>query len=109
VITLSIYIDTSSSICNALVTKIIKLALRIPARRIPVNNQSLPPIAIRLISRSTWLLSIGKRPSRWLYHQYPNTSINAIASAVEEHEQATVANIALEICFDDPKEPIETQ
>ena len=34
--------------------------------------------------------------------------LDAIASAVEEHEQATVANIALQICFDDPKESIET-
>ena len=38
----------------------------------------------------------------------PIHQLYAIASTVEEHEQASVANIALEICFDDPKEPIET-
>ena len=38
----------------------------------------------------------------------PVHQLDAIASIVEEHEQAPVANIALEICFDDPKEPIET-
>jgi hypothetical protein len=38
----------------------------------------------------------------------PVHQLDAIASAVEENEQATVANVALEICFDDPKEPIET-
>ena len=38
----------------------------------------------------------------------PVHQLDAIASTVEEHEQAPVANIALEICFDDPKEPIET-
>jgi predicted 2-oxoglutarate/Fe(II)-dependent dioxygenase YbiX len=37
----------------------------------------------------------------------PIHQLNAIASIVEEHEQTTVTNIALEICFDDPKEPIE--
>jgi len=31
--------------------------------------------------------------------------LDAIASAVEEHEQATVANVALQICFDNPKSP----
>ena len=61
--TLSKYIDTSSSIRNALATKDIKLALRIPARRLPINNQFLRPIAIRFMSLSTWLLSIGNRPS----------------------------------------------
>jgi hypothetical protein len=60
---LSKYIDTSNSIRNALATKDIKLALRIPARRLPINSQFLRPIAIRFISLSTWLLSIGKRPS----------------------------------------------
>ncbi len=34
--------------------------------------------------------------------------LDAIASTDEEHEQAPVANIALVICFDDPKEPIKT-
>jgi hypothetical protein len=38
----------------------------------------------------------------------PVHQLDAIASAVEEHEQATIANVALQICFDDPKEPIET-
>ena len=35
----------------------------------------------------------------------PVHQLDAIASTVEEHEQATVANIALEICFDGPKSP----
>jgi hypothetical protein len=61
--TLSRYIDTSNSIRNGLATKLIKLALRIPGRRLPINNQFLRPIAIRFISLSTWLLSIGKLPS----------------------------------------------
>jgi len=38
----------------------------------------------------------------------PVHQLDAFTSAVEEHEQATVANIALQICFDDPKESIET-
>jgi len=54
------YIDTSNSFRNALATTLIKLALRIPARRLRINNQFLRPIAIRFISLSTWLLSIGK-------------------------------------------------
>jgi hypothetical protein len=60
---LSIYIDTSNSIRNALASKLIKLALRILARRLPMNNKFLRPIAFRFISLSTWLLSIGKRLS----------------------------------------------
>jgi len=50
--TLSRYIDTSNSIRDALATKLIKLAFRIPARRLPINNQFLRPIAIRFISLS---------------------------------------------------------
>jgi hypothetical protein len=61
--TLSRYIDTSNSIRNALATKLTQLALRIPARGLPINSQFLRPIAIRVISLSTWLLSIGKLPS----------------------------------------------
>ena len=63
VMTLSKYIDTSSSIRNARATKDIKLALRIPARTLPINNQFLRPIATRFMSLSTWLLSIGNRLS----------------------------------------------
>jgi hypothetical protein len=53
VITLSNYIPTSSSIRKALDTSDIRLALRTPARRLPMNNQFVRPIATRFINRST--------------------------------------------------------
>ena len=43
--TLSKYKPTSRSILSALATSEIRLALRIPARRLPMNNQFLRPIA----------------------------------------------------------------
>ncbi len=63
VMALSKYIATSRSCRRALATSDIKLALRIPARRDPMNNQFLRPTAIRFIKRSTLLLSIGSEPS----------------------------------------------